>query len=483
MKKELLVLCTIGILLFGSLLPSVSSTFIQEDLDPLIDLNLTVDIHAIRALDTIDLFSKPDLYVELTVNGEEFKSPVWTNQEYIYDAWTITTDIPDNNEIVAITLELWDENEGSDTRCDLSAQENTQDDGYAIVLWYNVKTGLWYGDDYQIGDGSGYGRVCGTDDGSIYDDENDCELWFSLSQNDYDHDGLPYWIETQVYGTDPEMNNTGEDMDDDGCPIEWEHHWGFNPLLWEDHVTYDPDKDSITNVEEYLTEGFGSDPFRQDVFLELDYMEESPDGTSSVIPDESKELLKNPFHRRNIVFHIDSGIVDGGDIIPFDDNVNLDEVREIYDTYFMNNDEENWKRGVFHYGVFVYQCTPGGYGFSGDVSPYMGYMPGTNSFVISSEHIEKNDRWIPTKSLAYCYGSAIMHEMGHNFGRRWGDPFGCDAQLSKKPWQLMYWVYRNYKSIMNYRYTYKIFDYSDGSHGRRDSNDWEAIDLTYFEIP
>ena len=212
-------------------------------------------------------------------------------------------------------------------------------------------------------------------------------------------------------------------------------------------------------------------------------MEESPDGTICVIPEESKELLKNPFHRRNIVFHIDSGEVDGGEILPFDDNVVFDEVREIYNNNFLNNDENHWKRGVFHYGIIVYDCTPGGYGFSGDVSPYMGYIPGTNGFVISSEHIEKNDRWILSKSLDYCYGSAIMHEMGHNFGRRWGDPFGCDVQRSKRPWQLGYWLYRNYKSIMNYRYTYKIFDYSDGSHGRRDSNDWEAIDLTYFEIP
>jgi hypothetical protein len=34
---------------------------------------------------------------------------------------------------------------------------------------------------------------------------------------------------------------------------------------------------------------------------------------------------------------------------------------------------------------------------------------------------------------------------------------------------------------MNYQYNYNIFDYSDGSHGRGDHEDWANIDLTYFE--
>jgi hypothetical protein len=36
---------------------------------------------------------------------------------------------------------------------------------------------------------------------------------------------------------------------------------------------------------------------------------------------------------------------------------------------------------------------------------------------------------------------------------------------------------------MNYQYTYRIFDYSDGTHGWGDYDDWGNIDLTYFETP
>jgi hypothetical protein len=74
-----------------------------------------------------------------------------------------------------------------------------------------------------------------------------------------------------------------------------------------------------------------------------------------------------------------------------------------------------------------------------------------------------------------------MHEIGHNFGIRFGNPFGCDFPGSGSPFRLSYWIFRNYKSVMNYRYTYFILDYSDGSHGRRDFDDWENLDLTWFE--
>ena len=71
-------------------------------------------------------------------------------------------------------------------------------------------------------------------------------------------------------------------------------------------------------------------------------MEESPDGMISVIPDEAKELLKNPYHRRNIVFHIDSGESCGGEMIPYDDSVDFDELLELYENYFLHNDKNNF---------------------------------------------------------------------------------------------------------------------------------------------
>ena len=68
-------------------------------------------------------------------------------------------------------------------------------------------------------DPSGYGRLNGCDDNSIYEQDRDCELWFTISQNDFDGDGLPYWLEINMYNTSPLINNRGEDADKMVSPL------------------------------------------------------------------------------------------------------------------------------------------------------------------------------------------------------------------------------------------------------------------------
>ena len=467
------------------LLPlSTTSINISNDVDPLIDLELIVTVQTIRGLE--DAFATyEDFFINLTIQDTTFTSLQWKTLPYVNNInWTIVYDIADDEEEdIVISLALYAHTDDGVILCDLSNDSNQNKDEFnkIVSLSYNVKTGRWAGDD-ALGDASGYGRLNGCDDGTIYEEDNDCELWFSISQTDPDGDSIPYWMETNLFSTDPLIDDSETDFDLDGVPTSWEYQWGYDPLTWDGHDYLDDDNDSITNMEEYITSSFGTDPFRKDIFLELDYMQESPTGEQSIIPPSSFELLKNPMHRRNIVYHFDIGVINGGEIIPYQDNVPYDEIRDLYFEYFLHNDNTTWRRGVFHYGLIVYKTFPKGYGFSGDVDPFMGYLPGTNSFVISSSQMEKNTR-ISLKTVDYFYASAIMHEMGHTLGIRNGNPPGCDVQLSKYPWQPGWWIYRNYKSIMNYHYTYKIFDYSDGTHGDRDHDDWSALDFSHFEIP
>ena len=491
MKKIVLVIC-IAIVFFNIL--SVHATHLKnsddtldnillsEDVDPLVDLNITIDILAIRALDTIDLLSDPDFFVVASIDNEQFTSPVWNNQYYLYNCWSISKNIDDAKEFVDISLQLWDSNIFRNKLCDIGDDSNNNGNGFDVHLIYDLKTGHWYGGDYYIGDPSGYGRVCGTSDGSIYKDENDCELWFNIYQNDFDDDGLPYWMEVHEYGTDPMVDNTGEDLDGDKVPIEWEHRWGFNPHVWEDHDHFDPDEDSLTNTEEFLVRDFGSDPFRKDLFLEMDFMQDKNSTGKIEVGNETFELMKNPFHRRNIVFHFDTGDIEGGEMIPFDETTENEDLLQIYNEFFLHNDNSNWRRGVFHYGIVVYYRYPC-MAFSGDVAPYWGYFPGTNSFVLARSNADTIEKRVFWKSREYIWASNFVHELGHNFGLKWGRPLGCDCQFGKYPWQFNYWFFGTYKSVMNYRYTFSILDYSDGSHGRRDFDDWENIDLSYFEIP
>jgi hypothetical protein len=437
----------------------------------------TINVTQIRFLDQTELDQSAYFIFYLLVNGEIILEQKDDSVPYSLDPGiSQIISFPEAATEVTIIMQLALTDSSGTYPCDLTG--STSDETFAVIT-YDVNTGHWTGDDY-LNDPSGYGRLNGCDDGSIYDTEYDCELWFSISQDDPDGDGIPTWVEEEIYGTDPSLNNAGEDLDNDGVPIEWEWKWGYDPLAAEDHATLDPDDDSLTNVEEYLVSTFDSDPFRKDIYLELDWMDEGPDGQTFEFPALSKQLLKNPFHRRNYVFHVDTGFLGGGELVPFDEKIDSNELLQIYQDYFMHGGTESWKRGIFHYGIYVYDCTPKGYAFSGDVEPYWGYNPGTNSFMISGDRMQQYGRRF-AQTVEYYYGSATMHEMGHNFGFRYGDPFGVDAQLSKYPWQIMYYVYRNYKSIMNYRYTYKIFDYSDGTHGFLDNNDWDTIDLSYFE--
>lgn len=482
---------------------NITITCDDDDIDPLINLELTVTIKEIRAFDRIDLFNDPDFYVKLFVNDEEFTSKVWHNQKYVKEEWQKTVDVPDNVEYVNITIQLWDKNLILDKKCDIARNDNDNTNRYDITVYYSLKTGHWSGDDSLTlpdswyTDYSGYGRANGCDDNSIYDRDRDCELVFGISQNDYDGDGIPYWTEVNIFNTDPEVDDTGRDDDDDGIPIEWEYKWGYfldreynhtteeytfehkwryHPFIFDDHENIDPDGDSINNFEEYLTSNWGSDPFRKDIFVELDQMNGIDTIPASLLPNGSKDLMIDAFNRQNIVLHIDDGSwgnESGSDMIPFDDegeNTNRSELMDIYYNYFLHGDEENWRKGVFHYGLVIYNAT------------FPGFVFRKNAYQISMKGMEKKAASPFLTSRDVVYASAYMHELGHTLALNW--LLGHD-KAGRDLFQILWWKSRAYKSIMNYGYMYgfiwNLIDYSDGSRGKNDFDDWSNIDYDYFE--
>ena len=74
-----------------------------------------------------------------------------------------------------------------------------------------------------------------------------------------------------------------------------------------------------------------------------------------------------------------------------------------------------------------------------------------------------------------------MHETGHTLGLIADDFGGNDNQASIYPKYKEFWIYRNYKSVMNYRFTYFILDYSDGDNGKIDYNDWGNMEFDFFK--
>ena len=476
----------IMILLISTLfiLPSFSIAQTQQiDIDPLIDLSLTVDISKIRSLEhddpqlnfkeIIDEESDPDFYVVVRVNGKSFTSDIFWNTRYLYDTpFSVTIDVDDTEEFIPISIQLWDAADESITKdrlCDISPDEGMNDDAYDVELTYNLKTGKWTGDDY-VGDSSGYGRLNGCADGTIYERDRDCELWFDITQNDADGDGIPYYLETEVYGTDPMVSDAHLDLDDDGIPTWWEWKYDYDPLVWQNHSELDPDEDGITNYYEYQTAQWFSDPFTQDLFLELDQMEEGPNGEQSIFPEMAKEMLYTVHDRQNLVYHLDDGdgiweTDSGSEFVPFDELTDFYELQEIYKNYFLHNDEDNWRKNVFHYGVLIWES-----------DRVAGMAFGYDRFQISAHLLDlKVEEHGFDRDVTYA--SAYMHETGHNL-RFWPIPgHGNTGWLLRMFLPL-------YKSCMSYGWIYRMVDYSDGSRPHLspfigDYDDWERMDLTY----
>jgi hypothetical protein len=435
----------------------------KEDLDPLVDIEVTVEIQAIRSLqkfeipnpktlEAIDWLGDPDFFVKVFINDQEFVSDIWHDTKYIYNPnFSPTLDVPDDEEFVNIKIQLYDWNSFGNRLCDISAN------GKDVDLTYSLKTGHWTGDD-MISDSSGYGRLNGCSDGSIYRRQKDCELWFDIYHNDYDGDNIPYWTEVNIYDTDPTIDNTGEDSDDDDVPIEWEWKWGYDPFKKDNHYYLDPDNDGVDNLEEYYVSEWDSDPFRGDIFIELDYMIDSPDGVKNTLPEGATEILSTAFNRFDKIFHIDLGNMGGGgEYIPFDERIVRDELDSIYWEYFLHEDEYNWRRSVFRYSVIVYDPGRAGYNFR------------RGAFVLGSNYVRNYGIPGIQRSKAIAWAGVYMHEMGHTFDLH--NP-GVDNPN--------FWQYMNYKSCMKYAYTYVLVDYSDGSR-INDFNDWEDMDLRHFQ--
>jgi hypothetical protein len=71
----------------------------------------------------------------------------------------------------------------------------------------------------------------------------------------------------------------------------------------------------------------------------------------------------------------------------------------------------------------------------------------------------------------------ILHELGHSCGFNLTYHGGVDNNTADA---LATWG--NYRSSMSYlTWWEKLFDYSDGSHGEGDKDDWSNIDLAYFQ--
>jgi hypothetical protein len=406
---------------------------------------------------------------------------------------TVVRDIGEDNETADVTFKI------IETIHNRFGKKTGEKIAEIINLRYSFQTGRWKGDD-SFNDSDGYGHYNGSD----------FEVWFSISQTSSDSDEIPWWIESNVLHTSNIVDDSKEDPDHDGISTEWEWKWGYDPFTWDNHSFLDPDDDGIQNIEEYQISEWLSNPFYPEMYIECDWMEQTPkkglglgrhgwDGWTHEFYVESQGMIMERFNQHGITVHIDDGCMGGGgDIIPFDrggaeQNLIGEFTQEsgvaasIYNKFFTKN-----RKGIFRYVAICYKggwCHPQDNRHCYDCIFVPFQLQGNKRMSAGSI----NER---TKRIAQAV--SIFHELGHSCGFRpaiyemFHSAFSYDRYSLKnrmgiypnKDISIEEWDGIDYVSAMSYEYYYySYFDFSDGTNGSHDNNDWANLDLSFFQIP
>jgi len=463
---------------------------IDDRISPLTSQAVFLEISRIRKKGIIDIMMKPGIswrkkptfnYIVI-FDGYEWKMPPETDfhtwdTDYIHREFF--RKVKEEQQQTTIEIRIIEREKH------LSHTTEKIMDSFSVV--YDFRYGRWTGDD-SFNDTDGYGHY----NGSHY------EIWFDIHQTDYDGDGIPYWIEVNVLGTNPHVDDSKLDPDNDGIPTAWEWKWGYDPFTWNNHTYLDPDNDGLQNIEEYAMAKWLANPYHPDIYIEVDFMEKAPfkpiqikiekgrflpiirprlvktrlDGHSHVFWEESQQMLIEKFNEHGITVHIDDGCMGGGgEFLPFMES-GYSQESGIIGQYYKNNFAD-WRKGIFRYVVIGHG---GGWCHPQDFHHYYDYIsvPSNHMFYIKQTGFSITPR---TQRIAQAI--AVMHELGHSCGFNLTHCGGVDNMTkgSKEVW-------KNYKSCMNYHYFSKrLLDYSDGSHGENDCDDWGTIDLAYFQRP
>ena len=260
------------------------------------------------------------------------------------------------------------------------------------------------------------------------------------------------------------------DPDYDHVPTWWELKYGYDPQTWDNHLSLDPDKDGLSNIEECYTDQWGSNPFFKDIFVEIDWMSSQKQEVTNKPDNDLLQELKIFFSDQYINLHIDVGDLGGGEQIPTKDNISFADLQHLYWDHFLHKDPNNLRKGIFHYGII---CD-----YGPDVNfPFVGWDH-FDSFLVSASWLEDI---FPQFTREQLIVGACVHQLGSTLGLLVDTHEGNDNLEAAKPYTIPFLQNKNYKSCMNYFYKYKLLSYSDGTHGKGDFDDWSHLNLTFFK--
>jgi hypothetical protein len=468
-----------------TVIPEETKVTTDDRISPLVTQGIVFEINRIRSRGIVDAMMKkgsswktpPSFYFITDIDGKEYVSKDvvsagGVSTEELYNTWDnifmdskVLERTPQEQPTSKLTLTIMERD-----YMGLFGRKYKDVEKETINVVYDYKTGHWTGDDF-LNDTNGYGHFVGKD----------YEVWFNIYQLCFNNDLIPYWTKVNVYHLNGTFDCSNYDPNGDGIPLTWDFKWGYDPFAYDNHSMADPDKDGLTNLEEYQMSKYYADPFHQDIYIEADGMQKKGFfDWPHVLWNESKEIIMERYAEHNICVYIDNGWPGdssngGGELLPWVETLSQDSgmMLQFYKWHF-----DDSRKGIFRYCVIAFNsgfCHPSVNNrydsFTADSSPYKMYL--------------KRLAFTP-RAQRLLLAAATMHELGHSLGiAPWtvggNDNLTFTEGAAAKQAFLDKWG--NYYSVMNYYYIFdkKLVDYSDGTHGPGDVNDWAMFDLTYFK--
>jgi hypothetical protein len=460
---------------------------VDDRISPYTNQGLIVEVNRIRNRGLMDIILRsgsgwrktPSFYWIVNVDGKECNSKGNVGRNNVYTKWDTLGEeshasffIEEEQEKSEVTITIMEV-----VKTGLFKLRTEDVEKEKIRLTYDYRTARWTGDDH-FKDRDGFGHYLGED----------YEIWFNLYQIDYDNDGIPFWVETNVLDTDPTIDDSKRDPDNDGIPSNWEYRWGYDPLVWDDHEYLDPDIDGIENIEEYQMRKYFADPFQPDIYIETDGMEKKLINFKHVFRKEAQQMIIERFALHGINVYIDDGWPDGpvnggGEMLPFYNYIDDVVGRQAQAFYEHNFADE--RKGIFRYVIIAHK-------HAGITFPCNNNAMDTILIGTGIKPTLRIKLAFTLRRNQVAMGKSVLHELGHSLGLM---PYAFPGNDIMSPIGARYpnmdpddyEKYLNqYYSIMNYNYIfmdYKLFDYSNGENGEPyDQNDWDHLYLPTFQI-
>lgn len=278
------------------------------------------------------------------------------------------------------------------------------------------------------------------------------------------------------------------DLDGDGLNGAQENLQGTS------HFSVDTDKDGLSDLVESIAHNpfYGQmyckqtspftcadpNPLQKDLFIEIDWMEDS---TRNFKPTYTqKAMITAGLDDRGYAVHIDTGEFGGGNPLPYVEDLPILPNSMQVDLFDLKsgNSTENVAHNFDPIRQDIWRYIVSGYNYQESPTSSGATLGGADLAFISYGWIDDNDD--PETGFDYsdfdtAIAGTVVHELGHNLCLTDDQTYSHQSGACIFPAVDSYTL-SAYDSVMNYNLQFLQTNYSEGSNGSGDHDDWTAID-------